>query len=219
MASRVVLDAALPSLASLTLHDTNSSVKLAGAALHLPQLTWLRLRSMDTVRMRCSALPALARLQISSGVGIKADGFSCLQQLTHLTIDGGSPLVKSAANLLKDGTPASLRSLRTIGYPRWNDRLQRLAAEAMAAATQLTRLEVNGMQCLDHLAAWPHLRELLLDSVYPTNIGGDQLALLSTAPNVQALKFRYHIYRPIDHDEARRRQREIQAALPGCQVD
>lgn len=130
----VLLIMPLPSLRALTIQEC-SIASLAHKWLRLPQLTSLRLD--DGARVRCAAMPELARLSCRCHLDA-VDSFSALRQLSHLELNlrdrqRGSQLVTCVA--------PSLRSL-SMQLPPHDEAFARQACHALAAAgaSQLTRL-------------------------------------------------------------------------------
>ncbi|PRW33212.1 toll-like receptor 3 [Chlorella sorokiniana] len=197
-ANAVVLNMPLPGLAELSLQWC-SRIRLTGEGLHLPQLTSLEISAPPglprarEVLLRCSAMPALARLSTHTSRVGASDSFSALQRLTRLEF------------AFADG------------------QLEGQAAQGLAAAgaTQLTQLECNSVAFLSHLPAWPHLQGLLLAEVRPTTITAEHVALLAAAPSLRRLTLKckpYYALRPTQQAEDDRMQ-ELQQALPRCVVE
>lgn len=110
----VALNLPLPSLAELCVCSswTCGRVGLAGPDLYLPQLTHLWIEEGSMVRLRCSAMPALARLSTYSIIEA-ADSFAALQQLTHLCFSTERPGDLRCVTPMLQGLASTLRSLKT----------------------------------------------------------------------------------------------------------
>ncbi|PRW33199.1 Cyanophycin synthase [Chlorella sorokiniana] len=114
--------------------------------------------------------------------------------------------------------------------PRGEATSDAASAAAAAGADHLTQLEFNCVGCLPHISAWPHLQELLLDSVLPSSINSERVALLAAAPALRRLAFSYGLASPnlrsldsTSEGKAKRKQVErmqkLQHALPGVSVE
>lgn len=146
----VRLNMPLPGLAELAVHRY-SRISLAGQQLHLPQLTSLSLRggpsatqsALPELALRCGAMPALARLETSSGDCrlVASDSFSVPQHLADLDLTFSSSKAESGVALVRTFA-TSLRSLKVHVTDLWSDQRAEQAAQALAGAgtTQLTQL-------------------------------------------------------------------------------
>lgn len=94
----------------------------------------------------------------------------------------------------------------------------------MPALPLLTRVqEFKRLECVQHMAAWPRLRELVV-RVRPCQVTGRELGLLAAAaPGLRGLRFDYLLFGPVNPAAERRRDQQqlqrIRAALPGCVVE
>ena len=150
----MALDAPLPRLAKLAIIE-GVHVALAGAGLHLPQLTSLCLGdSTEEEVLRCGAMPALARLVSSCWDLEVSDSFAALRHLTHLQLCLPARDAHRKAAWVASVAP-SLRSLsiNELGGGSNAEWWQHEAAREVAAAgathvTQLVRLRCCRMLAL-----------------------------------------------------------------------
>lgn len=108
----VALNLPLPRLAELSVCSlwTCGRVGLAGPDLYLPQLTRLWIEEGPSVRLRCSAMPALARLTTFSIIEA-VDSSAALQHLTHLCFSTEHPRYLRFMAPMLQGLAPTLRSL------------------------------------------------------------------------------------------------------------
>ncbi|GAB4822607.1 hypothetical protein N2152v2_009653 [Parachlorella kessleri] len=181
------IDAALPSLQSLVVQDSDVglSLRLAGDALHLAQLSRLSFDGQSAT-IRWLALPSLAMLRLSDCHQMAGDGLSALVCLTSLTLVydcvGAQPSFQVPDRVLQALAP-SLRQLDLDYRPRddWSQ------VPPLPPLRQLTRLTCRSPGIIWHLSGLEQLQDLEFHSLTATSLTLEHLDWLHGLTSLRRL--------------------------------
>lgn len=178
----VVLNAELPRLVLLEVSDAREA-RLCGERLRLPQLTCLRLSSVQRAEVDWSAMPVLEDLTLYSLASLESPNEGCffdLTRLSFLSLWSNDARSEVAVQKLLQLAPPSLRGMSVTG-----DSNNVEVAALAACGRQLTRLYCHSARVVPALGPLQQLQELDVHATTAELI--EHLAVLAGLPRLRKL--------------------------------